>query len=98
LPRTTNAKLHTVVCSKEFGVGHDYPPMGLSENVRKLPKWIQAGCGPVEYYSEEKKATFQSENMPEKLNLSKHNSYFADVMKANPVKLLTLIRNFTFVI
>ena len=23
----------------------DYPPAGLSESVRKLPAWIQAGCG-----------------------------------------------------
>ena len=56
----------------------------LQESVRKLPEWIQAGCGDKEYYCEEKGATFLSEKLPEKLDLTKHNSYFADVMKSQP--------------
>ena len=62
----------------------DYPPAGLSESVRKLPGWIQAGCGENEYYCEEKGATFLAEKMPDKLDLSKHNSFFSEVMNAQP--------------
>ena len=61
-----------------------YPPFGLSDSVRKLPEWIQAGCGDKEYFSEEKGATFLSDKMPDKLDLSKHNSFFSDVMKSSP--------------
>ena len=69
---------------KRVTPGQDYPPEGLSASVRALPQWIQAGCGGDEYYSVEKGATFLSDNMPDKLDLSKHNSFFADAIKANP--------------
>ena len=59
----------------------DYPPAALSDSVRKLPEWIQAGCGDNEYYCEEKGATFCSVAPPAELDLSKHNSFFSDVIK-----------------
>jgi len=65
----------------------DYPPNGLSESVKKLPEWIQKGCGNDEYFCEEKGATFlgAADKMPDELpDLSNHSSFFADVMKANP--------------
>ncbi|CAG5089701.1 Oidioi.mRNA.OKI2018_I69.PAR.g12314.t1.cds [Oikopleura dioica] len=63
----------------------DYPPTALSEGVKKLPEWIQAGCGDKEYYCEEKGATFLAENLPDKLpDLSEHNNIFAEAMRANP--------------
>jgi len=62
-----------------------YPPMGLSEGVKQLPQWIQLGCGSSEYVCAEKGATFTAANQPEDLpDLSKNNSYFADVLRANP--------------
>ena len=42
----------------------DYPPSGLAESVKRLPEWIQKGCGNTEYICEEKNATFSGENMP----------------------------------
>jgi creatine kinase len=43
------------------------------------------GCGDNEYVCAEKNASFLGGNMPDKLpDLSKHSSFFADVMKANP--------------
>ena len=33
---------------------YSYPPEGLSLGIKKLPEWIQAGCGNKEYYCEEK--------------------------------------------
>jgi len=63
----------------------DYPPTGLSESVRALPEWIQLGCGDDEYVCKEKNATFVAANMPANLpDISKHSSYFAEVMRANP--------------
>merc|ERR1712131_573458 len=63
----------------------DYPPTGLSASVKKLPEWIQKGCGNEEYYCEEKNATFLGEKMPEKLpDLSKHTNFLTDVLKAKP--------------
>ena len=63
----------------------DYPPNGLSESVKKLPEWIQKGCGNEEYNCEEKGATFLGGNMPEELpDLSNHSSFFADAIRANP--------------
>jgi len=63
----------------------DYPPNGLSESVKKLPEWIQKGCGNEEYHCEEKGATFLGGNMPEECpDLSNHTSFFADAMRANP--------------
>jgi len=62
-----------------------YPPTGLSESVKKLPEWIQAGCGEKEYYCEEKGATFLGGDMPETCpDLTNHSSFFADAMKADP--------------
>lgn len=63
----------------------DYPPTGLAASIKVLPEWIQKGCGNDEYFCEEKGATFLGDKMPEECpDLSKHNSYFADVLKANP--------------
>lgn len=63
----------------------DYPPTGLSEGVRKLPEWIQLGCGDAEYNCAEKNATFIGGNMPDKLpDISKHSSFMTDVLKENP--------------
>jgi len=63
--------------------GSDYPPMGIEAGVKKLPAWIQAGCGDTPYYCEEKKATFMG--TPDKApDLSQHSNCLADVMKRNP--------------
>jgi creatine kinase len=63
----------------------DYPPTGLSESVRKLPEWIQLGCGDAEYNCKEKNATFIGADMPAKLpDISKHSSFMTDVLKENP--------------
>ena len=64
----------------------EYPPTGLSERVRKLPGWIQLGCGEKPYNCAEKGATFAPDGeapaaMPE---LSKHSSFMADILNANP--------------
>jgi len=63
----------------------EYPPTGLSEGVRKLPEWIQKGCGDTEYMCEEKGATFPADACPAELpDLSKHNNIMANVLKKNP--------------
>ena len=63
----------------------DYPPNGLPESIKKLPEWIQLGCGDAEYYCEEKGAVFKPSSMPEECpDLSEHNNFFSEVMKANP--------------
>merc|ERR1719497_152366 len=66
--------------------GNDsYPPTGLSSGVKQLPEWIQLGCGNDEYVCKEKGATFTAANQPDKMvDLSQHNSFFADTMRANP--------------
>merc|ERR1711990_1418704 len=57
----------------------DYPPNGLADSVKKLPEWIQKGCGNDEYVCEEKGATFLGGNMPAECpDLSKHNSFFSE--------------------
>ena len=62
-----------------------YPPNDISESLKSLPDWIKKGCGNDEYYCEEKGATFLGGNMPEELpDLTNHNSFFSEVMKANP--------------
>merc|ERR1712193_235151 len=49
-----------------------------------LPEWIQLGCGDAEYNCPEKEATFVAGNMPAQgPDLSKHSSFFAEVMRAN---------------
>merc|ERR1712188_319656 len=59
----------------------DYPPTGLADSVKKLPEWIQKGCGNDEYVCEEKGATFLGGNMPAECpDLSKHNSFFSENM------------------
>merc|ERR1711892_41442 len=70
----------------EAACGTDsYPPCGLSPGVKALPQWIQLGCGSEEYDCAEKGATFTAVNQPEQLpDLSNHNSFFADVLRANP--------------
>jgi len=63
----------------------DYPPNGLAASIKVLPEWIQLGCGGDEYVCAEKGASFTAGNMPATCpDLSKHSSFFADVMKANP--------------
>jgi len=63
----------------------DYPPNGLAESIKSLPEWIQLGCGDAEYVCAEKGASFVAGNMPATCpDLSKHSSFFAEVMKANP--------------
>lgn len=63
----------------------DYPPNGLSEGVRKLPEWIQVGCGDTEYMCAEKGANFPADKCPDELpDLSKHNNIMANVLKKNP--------------
>jgi creatine kinase len=63
----------------------DYPPAGLSANVKTLPEWIQLGCGDKEYNCPEKGATFLAESMPAQLpDLSGHNNYLTDEFKKDP--------------
>jgi len=63
----------------------DYPPNGLAESVKKLPEWIQKGCGNEEYVCEEKGATFLGAKMPDELpDISNHSSFLADALRANP--------------
>jgi len=62
-----------------------YPPNGLSAGVKTLPEWIQLGCGSSEYICAEREATFSADNQPDQLpDLSNHNSFFAETMRANP--------------
>jgi len=64
--------------------GADYPPQGLSDNVRTLPGWIQAGCGDSEYYCQEKGATFMAGNLPDQLpDLTNHANLCTDAFKAD---------------
>merc|ERR1711998_219983 len=65
--------------------GGSYPPTGLSAGVKKLPAWIQAGCGANEYYCEEKGATFLAEKLPATCpDLSQHANFMTDALKASP--------------
>jgi len=65
--------------------GGSYPPEGLSAGVKKLPDWIQRGCGEAEYYCEEKGATFLGADMPKECpDLSEHNNFMTDALKADP--------------
>ncbi|KAF4719000.1 Creatine kinase S-type, mitochondrial, partial [Perkinsus olseni] len=62
-----------------------YPPSGLAPTVDHLPEWIKLGLGDKEYMCDEKKATFDADNLPEKLpDLSKHSSYMAELMCEKP--------------
>jgi len=58
-----------------------------TEQMKKMPAWIQAGCGNEAYYCEEKKATFGGKNsiVPDKMpDLTNHSSFMADFLKTNP--------------
>jgi len=62
-----------------------YPPNGLSPVVENCPDWIKKGCGNEEYICEEKGATFPGDVCPDTLpDLSKHNNFLTDFLKANP--------------
>jgi creatine kinase len=62
-----------------------YPPNGLSDSVQELPDWIKLGCGNDDYCCEEKGATFPADKCPEQLpDLSGHNNFATDVLKADP--------------
>merc|ERR1719163_2056948 len=62
-----------------------YPPTGLSAGVKKLPEWIQKGCGDTPYICEEKNAVFPSEETPGAMpDLSKHSSFMAEFLTKNP--------------
>eukprot|EP00755_Sulcionema_specki_P021269 Sspe_Gene.13126::Locus_4503_Transcript_1_1_Confidence_1.000_Length_1545::g.13126::m.13126/K00933/E2.7.3.2; creatine kinase len=62
-----------------------YPPKQLSAGVRKLPAWIQAGCGDKEYYCPEKGAVFPANFCPDVMpDLSKHSNYMAEFLRNHP--------------
>merc|ERR1719313_1512088 len=64
----------------------NYPPLGLSEGVKKLDQWIQLGCGDKPYYCTEKNATFgcDHECPPTMPDLSKHSNFMAEYLVSNP--------------
>jgi len=65
--------------------GESYPPTGLSSGVKKLPEWIQLGCGGNEYICPEKGATFPGTDCPPELpDLSNHSSFMAEAFRENP--------------
>ena len=65
--------------------GGDYPPTGLSANVRKLPAWIQMGCGDTPYICAEKKATFPGDKCPDTMpDFTGYGNFMADELTANP--------------
>jgi len=66
-------------------MGDDYPPKGLEEGIKKLPEWVQLGCGDTPYMCPEKNATFVSDPTPAEMpDLSKHSNCLSDVLKKNP--------------
>eukprot|EP01063_Lacrimia_lanifica_P028283 TRINITY_DN40_c0_g1_i16.p2 TRINITY_DN40_c0_g1~~TRINITY_DN40_c0_g1_i16.p2 ORF type:complete len:468 (+),score=289.87 TRINITY_DN40_c0_g1_i16:105-1508(+) len=64
----------------------DYPPHGISKNVKKLDGWIQVGCGDKPYNCPEKKATFAPDGTtPDEMpDLSKHSNFMAEVLREQP--------------
>merc|ERR1719271_1074488 len=67
------------------GGGDSYPPLGLEKNIKKLPEWIQLGCGDTPYMCPEKSAVFPSDTTPAALpDISSHNNCMTDFFKANP--------------
>merc|ERR1719353_732676 len=64
----------------------NYPPEGLSEGVKKLPKWIQLGCGDTPYNCAEKSATWAPDGKtPDQMpDLSKHSNFMAEFFVKNP--------------
>jgi hypothetical protein len=62
-----------------------------TDAMKKMPAWIQSGCGDDPYYCEEKKATFgvdpatKKAMVPAELpDISAHASFLTDVLKAQP--------------
>merc|ERR1719253_229537 len=65
--------------------GADYPPLGLEKNIKKLPEWIQVGCGDKPYICAEKGATFVDDPTPDAMpDFSKHSNCLADALKRDP--------------
>ena len=64
----------------------EYPPHGLSRNVKKMPEWIQKGCGDKPYNCEEKKATFAPDGTTpaEMPDFKDHNNFMANFLRENP--------------
>eukprot|EP01064_Diplonema_japonicum_P025123 TRINITY_DN360_c0_g2_i3.p1 TRINITY_DN360_c0_g2~~TRINITY_DN360_c0_g2_i3.p1 ORF type:complete len:455 (+),score=153.69 TRINITY_DN360_c0_g2_i3:61-1425(+) len=63
----------------------DYPPKAMSPGVRKLPKWIQAGCGDKEYYCTEKGATYPADFTPDQMpDMTNHSSFMAEFLRDHP--------------
>merc|ERR1719157_519850 len=64
----------------------DYPPWGLSDNVKALPEWIQLGCGEDPYYCTEKGSTFGCDHRcPDKMpDFSKHSNFMAEFLRDHP--------------
>merc|ERR1719235_2836984 len=64
----------------------NYPPYGIAEGVKKLPEWIQLGCGDTPYYCSEKESTFGCDHRcPAKMpDLSKHSNFMAEFLTENP--------------
>ena len=59
-----------------------YPPHGLAPSVRKLPEWIQLGCGDAPYNCPERQATFAVDGQtPDEMpDLSKHSNFMAECL------------------
>lgn len=65
--------------------GDSYPPTGLSAAVASAPDWIKLGCGDAEYMCAEKGALFPGDKCPDKMpDLSEHNNFMAETLRANP--------------
>ena len=62
----------------------DYPPQGLEEGIKKLPEWIQLGCGDSQYLCPEKSATFDGDTVQPLPDLSNHQNCLADLLKKKP--------------
>jgi len=64
----------------------NYPPHGIADTLKDFPDWIKRGCGDKRYNCPEKNATFAPDGVtPDKIpDLSKHTSFMADVLNANP--------------
>ena len=66
--------------------GFSYPPEGLAAGVKKLPEWVQLGCGNSPYNCPEKNATFAVDGAtPDAMpDLSQHSSFMAEALRADP--------------
>jgi len=86
LDPATFAKIQAAVNAGAAATGGDsYPPTGLAAGVKKLPEWIQLGCGDAPYMCPEKGATFPADKCPDEMpDLSKHSSVMADFLNKNP--------------